>query len=135
MSVKVVKSGAPAAFKKSKFWDAEIDGVLEESPDILMQDGEWYLYDFNEEEDTVETSSMWHRCPKDRDNLTGTARAPWGSKEGESMWPVRWMDWHITPAMTTEFLPHGWKCAYCYEKPCDKILTLFLLHNFDRLAK
>jgi hypothetical protein len=120
---------------KSKFWDAEIDGMLEESPKILFEEGDWFLYDFNEEKDEYETSSMWHRCPKDRDNLSGLKGNAWGKMGERSMWPVRYMDWVVGDNFTVEYLPHGWQCAYCYKGPPEDILTLFLLHNFDRLAE
>jgi hypothetical protein len=122
----------------SKFWDAESDMLVAEGPEILFEEGDWFLYDFNEEEDDYETSSMWHRCPKDRDNLTGSSAAPWeraGGNAGKSMWPVRYMDWQVGTNFTVEYLPHGWQCVYCYKGPPEKILTLFLLHNFDRIAK
>jgi hypothetical protein len=109
----------------NKFYDAEIDECIAgEEPKTLMVEGDWKLYDFNKEGE-YDTSSLWHKCPKGIQN----------NAAHEGIWPVRYMDYIDTGNLVIEHEPHAWKCVYCYEIPPDKILTLFLLHNFDRLAK
>jgi hypothetical protein len=111
-----------------KFYDAELDNMTPEAPKLLMDEGDWKLYDFNGPDDANrhETSSLWHSCPM----------AIQGNNAHEGIWPVRYMDWQRTDVQgMIQGTSAQWKCAYCYKVPPDKILTLFLLHNFDRLAK
>ena len=118
---------------KTEYHDPELNEAQGNPPTTLMEEGDWFLYDLNEQPELFDSSSMWHKCPLNASETMSTHLPVPG------MWPVRYMD--LAPGRTIAGLgvvgahAPGWKCVFCYETPPEKIVTIFLLHNFDRLAK